>query len=285
LVPDEGEGIVENQGMKGWIDTHAHLDFPEFEQDLEGVLSRAQSAGVEKIISIGTCLESSRAALLLAQRYPQIYAVVGIHPCDVWEESPQSLAQLPELLTHPRVAAVGECGLDYHHLPPRLEQENDQSYHIRWSEMKLKQAAFFRQQLEWAAEHSLNVVIHQRDSWEDTLSILKEFSGRLQAVFHCFGGSQDQAKEVLSLGHLVSFTGILTFKKADLVRETARSLPSGRFMIETDCPYLAPVPNRGRRCEPSDVSHVAITLARERKISPEALAEELWETSHSFFRL
>jgi TatD DNase family protein len=122
--------------------------------------------------------------------------------------------------------------------------------------------------LELAAKNNLNVVVHQRDSWDDTLKILKEFTGRLKAVFHCFGGSPAQAAEVLALGHLVSFTGIISFKNAGLVRETSQSLPKGSFMIETDCPYLAPIPYRGKR-----------------QTSQEDLREELWQTSHSFFRL
>jgi TatD DNase family protein len=270
--------------MKGLIDTHAHLDFPDFKNDLEDILQRARQSEVEKIISIGTCLDSSRTALTLSDKYPQIYAAVGIHPCYVEEAPTRSLEELPALL-HPKVAAIGECGLDYHHLPVRLASESDQDYDSRWKALKSKQAFFFRKQLEMAAQKRLNVVVHQRDSWDDTLAILKEFTGQLKAVFHCFGGSPAQAAEVLALGHLVSFTGIISFKNAGLLRETARSLPKGSFMIETDCPYLAPVPHRGKRCEPAYVRQVAEVLCTERQMTQEDLREELWQTSHSFFRL
>jgi len=271
--------------MTSLIDTHAHLDFPDFTQDLESVLERAKQVGVKKIISIGTCLESSLAALQLADRYPEVYAAVGIHPCNVEEESADALTKLEPLLSHPKVAALGECGLDYHHLPSRLDQESDLDYSARWQTLKEKQASFFRKQLELAASHHLNVVVHQRDSWDDTLTLLQPFSHQLKAVFHCFGGSPAQAQEIIAMGHLVSFTGIVTFKNAVLVRESIRSLTSGTFMVETDCPYLAPVPHRGKRCEPSHVELVAETIGQVRQQTQENLRAELWQTTHAFFRL
>jgi TatD DNase family protein len=271
--------------MKGWIDTHAHLDFPDFSEDLDILLVRSGEAGVKKIITIGTDLQSSRTAIQLAEKYHQIYAVIGIHPGNVQEESDQALGELEPLLHHPKVVAIGECGTDYHYPPKRLDHEPEEKYEERWNKMKERQFLFFRNQLELAARHHLNVVIHQRDSWEDTVRILQEFSGRLKAVFHCFGGTKEQASEILSLGHLVSFTGIISFKNASQVRATAASLPVGSFMIETDCPYLAPVPHRGQRCEPSHVREIAAILCQERQISPEALSEELWKTTHSFFKI
>ncbi|NJK90611.1 MAG: TatD family hydrolase [Blastochloris sp.] len=210
---------------------------------------------------------------------------MGLHPCDAAEASPDAVSALAQLLPHPKVAAIGECGLDYHHRPARDESETEAEHQQRWKNLQDLQARLFREQLDLACRQQLNVIIHQRDSWQDTLSILRHYTGRLQAVFHCFGGSPEQAAELRALGHLISFTGILTFKNAALVRASAASATTGSFMIETDCPYLAPVPHRGQRCEPAQVALVGQALARERQTDPDALQNELWTTSHRFFRL
>ena len=257
------------------IDTHAHLDYEEFAADFEGVLARARAAGVERIITIGTSSESSRGAVALAARYPMIYAVVGIHPTTVDEAGADDHAGLRELASAPRVAAIGETGLDYHRLPDDPEQA---------AGVKARQAASFRQQLDLAADLGLNVVIHQRDAWEDTLAILRDYTGRLLGVFHCFGGTPAQAAEVLALGHLVSFTGIVTFKNGALVRETAAAVPTDRFMVETDCPYLAPVPFRGKRCEPAHTRETAVAVAQARGETLEALAAQTTANAERFFR-
>ena len=148
----------------------------------------------------------------------------------------------------------------------------------------MTQATVFRQQLDLAAEVGLNVVIHQRDAWEDTLAILRDYTGRLRGVFHCFGGTPAQADEVLALGHLVSFTGIATFKNAAVVRETAAHVPADRFMVETDCPYLAPVPYRGKRCEPAHTRETAVAVAQARGETLETLAAWTTATAEAFFR-
>jgi TatD DNase family protein len=270
--------------MKGWIDTHAHLDYPDFAQDLPAILQRAHDAGVEKIITIGTDPASNLRAIQLAETYPNLYASLGIHPGNVEHETEESLSLLESLLTHPKVVAVGECGTDYHHLPPQEENASESAHLIRLDQLKAKQAKFFRAQLDLAVKHGLNVVIHQRNSWVDTLHILQNYTGKLHAVFHCFGESPERAAEILAWGHLVSFTGILTFKNAQLVRTCAATLPAGTYMIETDCPYLAPIPHRGKRCEPCHVVHVAEALAQERKLSTEDLQEELALTTNRFFR-
>ncbi len=258
------------------IDTHSHLDYEDFAADFDAVLARANAAGVERIVTIGTSVESSRRAAELAVRYPMIYAVIGVHPTTA-DEAPEDLtAVLTELATHPRVAAIGETGLDYHRLP---EDEGAVPAYKR------TQATVFRQQLEVAAALGLNVVIHQRDAWTDTLEILRDYTGRLRGVFHCFGGTRAQAAEVLALGHLVSFTGIATFKNAAVVRETAAAVPAGHYMVETDCPYLAPVPYRGERCEPAHTREIALAVAMARGITLEALATETTATAEAFFRL
>ena len=257
------------------VDTHAHLDYEEFAADFDAMLDRARTAGVERIITIGTSAESSRRAVALADAHPMVHAVVGVHPTTVDEATDSDYAALRELAARPRVAAIGETGLDYHRLP---ENPGDAAG------IKVRQAASFRRQLDLAADLGLNVVIHQRDAWEDTLAILADYTGRLRGVFHCFGGTPAQAAEVMAMGHLVSFTGIVTFKNGATVRETAASVPSDRFMVETDCPYLAPVPFRGKRCEPAHTRETASIVAQVRGQTLEELAAQTTATAEGFFR-
>jgi TatD DNase family protein len=173
------------------------------------------------------------------------------------------------------VVAIGEIGLDYHHLP-----EGEEAI----AKNKARQAELFRAQLALAIDLGLNAVIHQRDSWDDTLAILREFTGRVRGVFHCFGGTLEQAREVIALGHLVSFTGIVTFKNARQVQATAQDVPFDQFMVETDCPYLAPVPDRGKRCEPAHTRSVADYIAKLRGISVEEIGARTTATAREFFR-
>lgn len=257
------------------IDTHAHLDYEDFAADFDAVLQRARDAGVERIVTIGTSVESSHRAVELAERYPMVYAVVGVHPTTADEAPAETGTALRELAGHSRVCGIGETGLDYHR-PPEGEEAV--------AAYKARQAEVLRQQLDLAAELGLNVVIHQRDAWEDTLEILRPYSGRLRGVFHCFGGTPAQAEEVLALGHLVSFTGIATFKNGATVRETAAAVPADRFMVETDCPYLAPVPYRGKRCEPAYTRETAVVVAMTRGLSLEELAVQTTANAEAFFR-
>ena len=280
------------------IDTHAHLDYPDFEADLEGVIARAAEAGVTRIISIGTGIESSRRAVALTERFPSLYAVVGIHPTNVMEEGLDFLPALRELALHPKVVAMGETGIDYHHVPEELQPPKvasvdsallaqslgDQERLIAEGAWKASQADAFRMQLDLAVELGLNVVIHQRSSWSDTLEVLRDYTGKVRGVFHCFGGTPAEAAEVASLGHLVSFTGIITFKNAEQVRLTAAAVALDGYMVETDCPYLAPVPHRGKRAEPAHTRLVAETVAKARGISLEEVAAQTTRTTEGFFR-
>ncbi|MBV8900459.1 MAG: TatD family hydrolase [Verrucomicrobia bacterium] len=277
------------------IDTHAHLDFPEFAGDLDAVLARAAENGVGRIISISTDLESTGRVLALAARYRQVCATAGIHPNHVRIDQPDFLAELRQLASRPEVVAIGEIGLDYHYLPSRTEKEDivrsalgaaslgSVELEIQDEALKAAQAAAFEQQLELAEELDKPVVIHQRDAWDDTLAIVRKHAVR--AVFHCFSGNAAQAGEVLDLGHLVSFTGIVTFKNAAEVKRTAAALPLDRFMVETDAPFLAPVPFRGKRCEPAFVRRTAEAIARARGIGIDRLAEQTTATARAFFGL
>jgi TatD DNase family protein len=281
------------------IETHAHLDYPDFTNDLDDVLRRATEAGVTRIITIGTSIESSRRAIALAEKYPAVYAAIGVHPTSIENAEEDVFTPLRELARNPRVVAIGETGLDYYHLPSeevakekqvqvmtalRTETDEEIEAQIREGAYKSKQASLFQQQLDLAIELGLNVVIHQRDAWEDTLKIMQPYTGKLRGVFHCFGGSLDQANEVLELDHLVSFTGIVTFKNGASVREVAAEIPLWKFMVETDCPYLAPVPFRGKRSEPAHTRIVAEAIAAARQVPLEEIAEATTETAETFFR-
>lgn len=261
-------------------ETHAHLDYPDFQPDFADVLRRAGETGVTRIISIGTSLDSSRRAIALAESDPRIFAAAGVHPTAVEEAGDDVRADLLELTAHPRVVAIGEIGLDYHRLPSQAGKAGALSD----AEYKAAQARLFRQQLDVAVEAGLNVVIHQRDAWEDTLEILRDYTGRVRGVYHCFGNSFEQAQEVIRLGHMVSFTGIVTFKNAPLVHECATRIDEGHFMVETDCPYLAPVPHRGKRCEPGYTRLVAERIASLRGISLEQVAARTTANADHFFR-
>lgn len=279
------------------IDTHAHLDFPEFAGELPEILERARAAGVERVITISTSIEGCRHSLALADEFAGVFAAVGVHPGNA-SEAPEELAgPLREAAAHPRVVAIGECGLDYHRLPSAKMHESavataalgnetpaDLEASVRDGAVKARQASVFEQQLDLAAELQLPVVIHERDAWEDVMALLEPYNGRVRGVFHCFGRSIEQAREALDRGHLLSFTGILTFKNADLVRETLRQLPAGSFMAETDCPYLAPAPFRGKRCEPAHTRETVARIAEIRGLTPDEIAAETTATAERFFR-
>ena len=266
--------------MSVFFDTHAHLDYPDFAPDFPQIIERAQAAGITRMISIGTDLASSTRAIKLAEQYDCIYAVIGWHPSNASEAPEEIRPQLHELAMHSKVVAIGETGLDYYRLPSSQGQgtaADDERY-------KQKQALIFQQQLEVAAEVGLNCVIHQRgDCFEDTLRLMQPFVGRVRGVFHCFASDAAAMQRVLAIGSLVSFTGIVTFKNGQNVRDTAAATPLGKFMLETDCPYLAPIPYRGKRCEPAYVKEIAATVAPVKGCSLEELSVATCQTAREFF--
>jgi TatD DNase family protein len=264
--------------MAVFYDTHAHLHFPDFAGDLPEVISRATAAGISRIITIGTDFESSRRSLELAEMYPEVFAVVGWHPSHVLEAPEDIRRGLRDLARHPKVVALGETGLDYYRLPSRKAPGSmtDEVY-------KARQAELFKQHLEVAAETGLNCVVHQRESFDDCLAQMAPFAGKVKGVFHCFAGSSSDLQRVLELGSIVSFTGILTFKNAAGIRESLAAVPDGKFMFETDCPYLAPVPYRGKRCEPAYVREIAAVAQETRQCSLEQLSEVTCAAADSFF--
>jgi TatD DNase family protein len=265
--------------MTHFFDTHAHLDYPDFTADLLEVMARAHAAGITKIISIGTDLESSQRAIHLAERFDNVFAVAGWHPTHANEAPDDLRPALREMARHPKVVGLGETGLDYHRWPsqkPGGTSADDERY-------KQNQARIFAQQLEVAAECGLNCVIHQRDALEDTLAMTQMFAGRVRGQFHCFANDVAAMQRIVALGSLVSFTGILTFKNGENIRETLTATPLGEFMLETDCPYLAPLPYRGKRCEPAYVKDIAEVAARVKGCTLEELSTATCATAHEFF--
>ena len=267
--------------MIEFTDTHAHLDFPEFAQDLPALVERAMAAGITRIITIGCDLESSGRAVALAERFPNVFAAVGWHPGYV-EEAPENFrAELKALAAHPKVVAIGECGLDHYRLPSQQPDAgktaaDDEAY-------RRKQVGVFQQQLEVAADLGLNCIVHERSAFDPVVAMVRPFAGRVRTVFHCFVGSPEQMRVVVGLGGLVSFTGIATFKNAALVRESLKAVPGDRFLFETDAPYLAPVPHRGKRCEPAYVADLARLAATVRECPLEELSAQVQANTRAFF--
>lgn len=256
-------------------DSHAHLASKQFTEDLPDIISRARAAGVSRMICIGTTLEDARRVLEIADTYEEVFATVGIHPCDADTVKDASFVEeLRGLARHAKVVGIGEIGLDYYHQPPEG---------FSLEEWKKHQAFVLERQLELAAELGLNVVLHNRESFDDLVAQVLPWSGKLRGVFHCFTGTGKQALPLIEKGHLVSFTGIVTFKNGQITQECARAVPDGGFMLETDCPYLAPMPHRGKRNEPAHVRHTAEFIAGLRGVSLEALAEQTSRTARDFF--
>lgn len=262
--------------MAEFYDTHAHLDFPDFRPDLDAVVRRAEEAGITRIMCIGTTLASSRRAVELAARYAAVFAVVGVHPNHVHEEPDDIVSALTELARQPKVVGIGETGLDWYRLGDKSAEELDR--------IRAKQRSLYRQQLEVASATGLNCVIHQRDAFHEALAVLATYRGRTRGVFHCFTGTAEEAREVLEAGALASFTGIATFKSAQNVRDALAAVPLGSLMLETDCPFLAPIPYRGKRCEPAYVRELAEAVAGYKGCTTETLSRETCATAREFFR-
>jgi len=250
------------------IDSHCHLDFPDFADELDGVIARAQAAGIGRMVTISTRIAHHAGVLAIAERFPDVYCSVGTHPHNAHEEMDVTVADLVARTRHPKVVAIGEAGLDYHYdHSPRVAQEQG-----------------FRRHIAAARETGLPLVIHTREADADTANILSEETkhGAFPAVLHCFTGGRDLAFTGIDLGLYVSFTGILTFKKSDDLRTIAAALPADRILVETDAPYLAPGRYRGKRCEPSYVVETAKVLAEVRGASEQEIARQ---TTENFFRL
>ena len=251
------------------VDSHCHLDDSQFDSDRAAVIERAREAGLRYILSIGTGNgpPDLEAAIRLADNYAFVFATVGIHPNDALKLAPDTFKDLERLLGHEKVKAIGEIGLDYH-----------------WGIPKEQQFPLFVRQLEIAAEARMPVVIHTRDAWSDTLEVLRLHWAPtgLPCIMHCFTGDAEQARECIDLGFFLAFGGVTTFPKAVNVQQAARITPLDRLLLETDSPYLAPIPKRGKRNEPAFVTHTANVIAGLRGIAVDELATQ---TTSNFERL
>ncbi|HUL90196.1 MAG TPA: TatD family hydrolase [Pseudolabrys sp.] len=250
------------------VDSHCHLDFPDFSTELDAIVARARMAGIGRLVTISTRVHRHAQVLAIAERFPEVFCSVGTHPHYSHEETDVDAAKLIAISKHPKVVAIGEAGLDY----------------FRNNSPRDAQAASFRQHIAAARETGLPLVIHSRDCDVDMAKILREESGKgaFPAVLHCFTGGRDLAFAAIDLGHYVSFTGILTFKNSDALREIAAALPADRILVETDAPYLAPLPYRGKRNEPAYVAETAKVLADTRGVSSADIARL---TTENFFQL
>lgn len=250
------------------VDSHCHLDFPDFAEELDEVVARAGAADIGRLVTISTRVRRFDQVRALAERYDAVYCSVGTHPHNAHEELDITAGELAHLSEHRKVVAIGEAGLDYFYDNSPREA----------------QAAGLRTHIAAARTTGLPLVIHARDADEDMAAILTEEAGKgaFPMVLHCFSSGRTLAETGIRLGAYVSFSGILTFKNSQALRDIARDLPADRLLVETDAPYLAPMPHRGKRNEPAFVAHTAAVLAQTRGVSPEAIAEQ---TTANFFRL
>jgi TatD DNase family protein len=254
----------------GLVDSHCHLDGPRFSEDREAVIGRALEAGVERMLSIGSGdgPPDLEAAIRIAEQYAPVWATVGVHPHDAAAADDAALRRLEALLKHPKVVGLGEIGLDYHydHSPREVQK------------------AVFRDQLAIARQAGVPVIIHTREAWDDTFAILNEHWAQagLPGIMHCFSGGMAEAERSMAMGFRISIAGVVTFPKSEELRETARMVPADRLLMETDSPYLAPVPYRGKRNEPSYVVETAKRVAAERGVNYEELCRV---TTQNFDRL
>jgi len=250
------------------IDSHCHLDFETFTPELEAIVARAREAGVGGLLTICTRLTEFERVKSIADRFPDVWCSVGIHPHEAASEPATGASRLADLARHPKVIGIGEAGLDYYyeHSP------------------RDRQRAVFRDHIEAARLSGLPLIVHSRDADEETVELLEEgaAAGGLAGVIHCFSSTAFLAERALALGFYISLSGIVTFRKAGALRDIAKTIPADRFLVETDSPYLAPVPHRGKRNEPAFVTHTAAFLAELRGLEPATLARE---TTANFCRL
>lgn len=249
------------------FDTHAHYDDMKFDEDRDKLLSSLPEKGVEFVINCGCDLKSSKKSIELCEKYKYFYCALGIHPSEINESSEKELQSIKVLTNYGKCVAVGEIGLDYHYdfVP------------------KDRQLEFFEKQLQFATEADLPVIVHDREAHEDTLTLLKKY--RTKGVLHCFSGSVEMAKEVVKLGMYIGLGGAVTFKNARKPLEVAEYLPEDRLLLETDCPYMAPVPHRGKRCTSDMIALTAEKIAEVRNTDPQQLIDKAKQNAFDLFNI
>ena len=252
------------------IDTHAHYDDESFDEDRDDLLTGMKGRGVERIVTVGADIATSKAAIELTKKYPFVYGAIGVHPSDVTELDEEKIAWLLEMSREDKIVAIVEIGLDYHYDEPLPEIQK------KW----------FIRQLALAREAGLPVIIHSRDAAEDTLQImLKNHAEELGGVVHCFSYSLEMAKEYVKMGFYIGLGGVCTFKNAKIVKKVAAEIPLTKIVLETDCPYLAPEPNRGKRNDSANLIYVSIEIAALRGISEEEVIRQTRENACRLYHM
>ena len=248
------------------IDTHAHYDDEAFDEDRDELLRSFEDAGIKRVVNIGASMKSSKDSIALSKEYPFVYAVVGIHPSSAKEINEENILILEKMLSEEKVVAIGEIGLDYYYDEPE----------------EFLQKKCFRAQLELAKKHDFPVVIHSRDAAKDTLDILKEFKG-VRGVIHCYSYSKEMAREFIKLGYVLGIGGVITFKNAKKLEETLNEISFEAFVLETDCPYLSPVPNRGKRNSSLNLTYIIDRVAQIKGVSREFIIEKSLENAQRLY--
>ena len=250
------------------FDTHAHLNDPAFDEDRDELICGLGEKGIDFVMNVGCCLESSRDCIAMAEKYPFIYASVGSHPDSAGEVCEELMETYLQMSKHPKVKAIGEIGLDYYY------EGFDRQIQIRAFEM----------QLELARQVDLPVIVHERDAHGDGMDVVRKFP-EVTGVFHCYSGAAEMARQLVNMGWYIGFTGVLTFKNARKAVETAASIPLERIVLETDCPYMSPEPYRGRRNDPGRLIHMAEKLAEIRGLPVEEIIEITTENAKRLYRI
>lgn len=248
------------------IDTHAHYDDEAFNEDRDELLNNVEDTGIKRVVNIGASMESSRVSLLLAHKYKFVYVTVGVHPSSSEEIDSESILKLEEMLLNEKCVAVGEIGLDYYYDEPQRQ---------------IQKKAFIAQ-LELAKKYDYPVVIHSRDAAKDTLDILKEFKG-VKGVIHCYSYSKEMAREFIKLGYVLGIGGVVTFKNAKKLEETVEDISFDDFVLETDCPYLSPMPNRGKRNSSLNLTYIVDRISEIKGVSRDFIIEKTFENARKLY--
>lgn len=253
------------------FDTHAHYDDQRFDEDRDEVLSGLKDRGVMKLVNVGADIQTTKNSIALADRYPFIYAAAGVHPSDIDQMNEETYAWLAAQAAHKKVVAIGEIGLDYYWDKDPKVRENQKVWFVR--------------QLELARQCCLPVIIHSRDAAGDTLELMKAHASQMEGVIHCFSSSVEIAREYLKMNYYIGIGGVITFKNSKTLKEVAAYTPLDRIVVETDCPYLAPVPYRGKRNDSGYIPYVIDAIAEIKGISREKVEAQTWKNAHCLYHL
>jgi len=253
------------------FETHAHYDDEQFDSGREAILASLPDCGIKRVVNIGASIASTRNSVELAEKYDYIYATVGVHPSEIAELNEERFAWLKELTKLDKVVAVGEIGLDY--------------YWDKEPEVQERQRYWFKRQMELAKEAGLPIVVHSRDAAEDTMRVMKEtHAEEIPGVIHCYSYSPEMALEFIKMGYYIGVGGVVTFKNAKKLKETVEKIPLERILLETDCPYMAPEPHRGKRNDSTNIPYIVAKIAELKQVTPEEVEQITWQNALDFYR-